>query len=161
MRPPRLPRSRFDQRGITVIETLIASMVSGVLLATALPSLASSLRSHQLLAAVRTTMLHVQTVRSIAVTRNLKSRLVLSENGTKLSTEVYRNAAWESAGSPVVLSNGFAVTSILSGSTPATNVVFGTLGTADNNNTYTVTISGPTGSTRSLRVNLLGRVELT
>jgi prepilin-type N-terminal cleavage/methylation domain-containing protein len=146
--------SRTPQAGFTLLEMLVAIFMAGVLVTAAMPSLSSSLTAHHLKAASRTTTNYVRVVRSTAISRNAQTRLLLSNNGTTLSTQVLNGASWESVGSPVVLEGGVRVSSV----NPSTGIVFHPQGYSVNG-ASTLTLTATQGSTHVLSVSLLGSVN--
>ncbi|MGH7860439.1 MAG: pilus assembly FimT family protein [Candidatus Binatia bacterium] len=139
-----------NEKGVTLLETLVAAVMSGILLAAAMPSLSGALNAHQLQAAVRSTTNYVRVVRSIAVARNARTQLVVSEDGRTLSTEAMSGGAWTAVGQPLALDGGVFVSSV----TPA--LEFNSQGTSTASTT--VTLQSPQGSTQTIGVSILGSV---
>jgi Tfp pilus assembly protein FimT len=137
---------------MTLLEALVAVVVSALLLAAALPSLHRALAVHSLQASVRKTVNTVRVVRSTAVARNLPARLAVADDGTVLSTQVNVSGSWLSVGSPVRLDGGVVVSAIR----PSSSLVFSPQGIA--NAPTTITLRARNGETRSVTVSLLGSV---
>ncbi|MGH7818574.1 MAG: pilus assembly FimT family protein, partial [Candidatus Binatia bacterium] len=144
---------RIDQKGLTLLETLVAAVMSGILLAAAMPSLSGALNAHQLQAALRSTTNYVRVIRSIAVARNVQSRLVVSADGRTLSTEVRSAGVWTAAGQPLVLDGGVVVSAV----TPLAGLEFNPQGTT--NAASTISIQSAQGSTHTVSVSILGSVS--
>ncbi|MBI2964190.1 MAG: GspH/FimT family pseudopilin [Deltaproteobacteria bacterium] len=143
-----------SQKGFTILETLVAAGVSGALLAAALPNLSTALSASRLQAGLRSTAQHVRLARATAVGKNLQSRVVVSENGATLTTQVLRNGTWTSSGIPLVFADGTRVSSV---SPSASALTFTSQGTTSG--AVTITLRTAAGDSRSLTVSLLGAVE--
>ena len=148
-----LNRRLRDSSGVTLLETLVAAIMSGILLAAALPSLSSSLGAHTLKAAVRTTTNYVRVVRSTAVARNTQARLSVAADGTQLKAEVLSGGTWTAVGGGVTLENGVRVSAV-----NPTTLVFTPQGTSANG-ASTLTVLTSRGDTHTVAVSLLGSVE--
>ncbi len=145
-----------SQKGFTILETLVAAGVSGALLAAALPNLSTALSASRLQSALRSTGQHVRLARAIAVGKNLPSRIVVSEDGSRLTTQVLRSGSWTNSGTPLVLSDNTTVSSV---SPSASALAFTSQGTTAG--TVTITLRTSRGDSRSLVVSLLGSVEIS
>ncbi len=91
----------------------------------------------------------------MAVARNLQSRLVVSADGSTLTTEVLFGGTWTTAGSPLPLNDPITVTSV----SPPTGLVFTPQGTT--NAATTLTLQTIRGDVHTITVSLLGSVEIT
>lgn len=147
-----LTKSLGNSRGFTLMEMLVATSVAGVLLATSIPSLGTALSAHYLQSGLRTTANYVRVVRSTAVARNLQARLVVSEDGSNLSTEIYRGS-WQAVGSPVDLDE-----TTISAVSPTT-LTFTPQGNATA--ATTLTVRNGRGGTATIAVSILGSVEIS
>jgi len=141
--------------GFTILETIVVVGVSGTILAAALPNLMTVVNAAQLLAATRSSAQFVRLARSVAIGKNLQSRVVVSENGSTLTTQVNRNYTWTNTGTPLVLTNGMIVSSI---SPSASALSFTSQGTTSG--TVTIVLRDSGGHTKSLVVSILGSVDL-
>lgn len=148
-------RRSFGSRGFTLFETLVATALSSLILAVSLPSLSTLVNAHQLQSGLRSTTGYIRLVRAVAVARNLQSRLVVSVDGSTLTTEVLLGGTWTTAGAPLPLSDPIKVTLI----SPPTGLVFTPQGTA--NAATTLTLQTTRGDIHTITVSLLGSVEIT
>jgi type II secretory pathway pseudopilin PulG len=143
-----------SERGFTILETLVAVIVAAAVLLAAAPSLSMALNAAQLLSASRATAQYVRLARATAVGKNLQSRIVVSVDGSTLTTQVLRSGSWTSTGTPLVLSSGTTVYAI---SPSAAALSFSAQGTTSG--TVTITLRTGRGDMRNLTVSLLGMVE--
>jgi hypothetical protein len=120
-----------------------------------LPNLSTMVNGHRLEGGVRASANYLRVVRSTAIARNLQSRLRVSADGSTLSTEVFRNGAWESAGEPMTL-GGDTVVSLV---TPPSGLLFDAQGRASA--ASSITIRNAAGKTAGVSVSLLGAMEIT
>lgn len=141
--------------GFTLFETLVATVISGLILAVALPNLSTFVNAHELQSGLRSTVGYVRLVRSMAVAKNLQTRLVVSNDGRTLTVEVYRNGAWTATGSPLVLGDAVRVSAV----SPVSGLVFTPQGTTQA--AATLTLETPRGDTHTIAVSLLGAVEVS
>lgn len=140
-----------NQKGVTLLETMVVAIMSSVLLAAALPSLSGSLEAHKLQSSLRAARNHVRVVRATAVARNTQARLSVSEDGLTLRTEALEGGTWAEVGNPVYLEGGASVSAV------SPELVFTAQGTT--NAVTTITITSPGGSDEILTVSILGSVE--
>ena len=148
-------RRSLGSRGFTLFETLVAMALSALVLAVALPSLSTLVNAHQLQSGLRSTTGYIRLVRAMAVARNLQSRLVVSADGSTLTTEVLFGGTWTTAGSPLPLNDPITVTSV----SPPPGLVFTPQGTT--NAATTLTLQTIRGDVHTITVSLLGSVEIT
>jgi Tfp pilus assembly protein FimT len=120
----------------------------------ALPNFATFQTSFQLMSATRTTAQFVRLARAIAVGRNLPSRIVISQSGSTMTTQIFRNGAWASIGTPMVLTGGTSVSAV---QPSASALSFSAQGIAAG--TVTITLRASRGDQKSLVVSLLGSVD--
>lgn len=148
----RIERRR--ESGFSLLETLVVSVIVGVLFAAAAPSLSTAVSAHQLQASLRSTAGYVRLVRATAIGKNLQSKLVVSTDGTTLTIQVYRSGSWATTGAPAVLSPGVTVLSV----SPA-NLTFSTQGVASA--ATMITLQTARGYTGAVTVSLLGSVDIS
>lgn len=146
-------RTLQNQRGLTLFETLIAAIMTGILMTAALPSLSSSLTAHALQASVRSTSNYVRMVRSVAVSRNTRSRLVVGADGTRLTMQALESGTWTNVGTGLTLESGVRIENV----NPNTGLEFNAQGTTTAATTLTLATSS--GSTRAISVSFLGNVS--
>ena len=149
-----MPQDTHFEAGLTILELLTAVGVVAVVLATSLPGLAILRTSFQLTSATRATAQCLRLARAIAVSKNLPSRIVVSGNGSTMTTEVLRNGAWAGTGTPMVLTDGMTVSGI---QPSASALSFSAQGIAAGN--VTITLRASSGGQKSLVVGLLGSVD--
>jgi prepilin-type N-terminal cleavage/methylation domain-containing protein len=142
------------QKGFTLLEIAVTIVVSGTLLAAAMPNLSTAMSASQLKSASRATAQYIRLVRASAVNKNCNSRLVVSANGKTLTTQVDRSGTWAATGQPLVLDGGTTISSILPS---ASALTFTSQGTASG--TVTVVLETSRGDRRNLVVSPLGAVE--
>jgi prepilin-type N-terminal cleavage/methylation domain-containing protein len=146
-----------SQKGFTLLETLVTAGIAGTLATVAFPGMSSALNSHRLMAGLRGTVGAVRVARSSAVTRNVQSRLSVSEDGKTLTVQVDPSGTntWVSIGTPLVLDGGVTVSSV----SPSNGLVFTSQGTVSN--AVTVTLRNARGDTHNIAVGLLGSVDIS
>lgn len=152
---PVLGRLASNRKGFTILEIMVTTFISGVILTTAIPSLSTAVNAHQLQSALRSATGYVRVVRATAVSKNLSSRLVVSEDGHTLSTEVNKAGLWTTTGSPVYLGSTVGVSAI----SPVSGLSFTSQGTASA--ATTITIQTSRGDMHTITVALLGSVGIS
>jgi prepilin-type N-terminal cleavage/methylation domain-containing protein len=145
------------QRGFTLLETLVTASIAGTLAAVTFPGMSSALNSHRLMAGLRGAVGSIRVARSSAVTRNVQSRISVSEDGKTLTVQVDPSGTntWVSIGTPLVLDGGVTVSSLA----PANGLVFTPKGTVAN--AVTVTLQNVRGDTHNITVGLIGSVDIS
>jgi len=149
-----MARKSHTESGFTILELIAAVGILGMLMLAALPNFATLRTSFQLTSATRATAQFVRLARSIAIGRNASSRIVVSENRATMTTQIFRNGAWESIGTPLVLDGG---TSVLAVQPSASALSFSSQGITAG--TVIITLQVPRGDQKSLVVSLLGSVD--
>jgi Tfp pilus assembly protein FimT len=149
-----VPQRRYTEAGLTFLELIAAIGIVGVLALLALPNFATFRTSFQLMSATRTTAQFVRLARAIAVGRNLPSRIVVSGNGSTMTTQIFRSGAWTSIGTPMVLVGGTSVSAV---QPSASALTFSSQGIAAA--TVTITLRASGGDQKSVVVSLLGSVN--
>jgi prepilin-type N-terminal cleavage/methylation domain-containing protein len=146
-----------SQKGFTLLETLVTAGIAGTLAAVTFPGMSSALNSHRLMAGLRGTVGAVRVARSSAVTRNVQSRVSVSEDGKTLTVQVDPSGTntWVSIGTPLVLDGGVTVSSV----SPVNGLVFTPTGTVAN--AVTVTLRNVQGDTHNIAVGLIGSVDIS
>ena len=149
--------ARNAQRGFTLLETLVTAGIAGTLAAATFPGMSSALNSHRLTAGLRSAVGSIRVARSSAVTRNVQSRVSVSEDGKTLTVQVDPSGTntWVSIGTPLVLDGGVTVSAV----SPANGLVFTANGTVAN--AVTVTLSNARGDTHTISVGLIGSVDIS
>ena len=137
--------------GFTLLELIVAVFMVAVVATFSLPSVADSLRAHNLTAATRTTANHLRAVRATAVARHTRARLVVGDR--HLAMEVLDGGTWTRTGTGVELNSGVTVAAVL----PAGGIIFESGGTT--NAAGSVRLRNSRGDERVLTVSLLGIVE--
>jgi Tfp pilus assembly protein FimT len=132
---------------------LVTATIVSILAAVTFPSLSSALSAHRLTAGLRESVGCIRVARSSAITRNLQGRIVVSEDGTTLTPQVFRSGAWTTISTPIVLDGG--VTASVS---PSNGLLFSTQGTLAN--PVTMTLQNARGDTRQITVSLLGAADI-
>ena len=150
---------RRNQKGFTLLETLVTAGIAGTLAAATFPSMSSALNSHRLMAGLRGTAGCIRAARSAAVMRSMQGQIVVSNSGTTLTVQVAPTGTttWTSVGTPLVLEGGVTVSSV----SPSTALVFTATGKASNNSGGVVTLRTPRGDTKTIVVGMLGRVDIS
>jgi len=147
-------QNQHAEAGLTFLELIVAVAVFGALSLMALPGLATLRTAFQLTSATRATAQCLRLARSIAVGKNLPSRVVVSGDGSTLTTQVLRDGSWTSTGTPTVLTDGMIVSAV--NPTPSA-LAWSAQGIASGAVTVTVRASG--GSQQTLAVGILGSVN--
>jgi prepilin-type N-terminal cleavage/methylation domain-containing protein len=149
--------ARKSERGFTLLETLVTAGIAGTLAAVTFPGMSSALNSHRLTAGLRGAVGSIRVARSSAVTRNVQSRVSVSEDGKTLTVQVDPSGTntWVSIGTPLVLDGGVTVSSV----SPANGLVFTPKGTVAN--AVTVTLQNARGDTHNIAVGLIGSVDIS
>lgn len=147
-------RKLRSEKGFTILETMLAAGISGAVLLAAAPNLATALGAATLQSASRATAQQVRLARAIAVGKNLSSRIVVSGNGSTLTTQVLRSGTWTNTGTPLVLTNGATVSNV---APSASTLSFTSQGTTSG--TVTITLRDSAGDTKNLVVSILGSVD--
>ena len=148
---------RKDEKGFTLLETVVTAGIAGVLAAVTFPNMSASLNSHRLMAGLRGTAGCIRTARSAAVMRHVQSQIVLSNGNATLTVQVNDPVTgWTSIGTPLVLEGGVTVSSV----SPLTTLAFNNTGMATNNSGGVVTLRTARGDTRVIAVGPLGGVDL-
>ncbi len=142
------------EAGLTFLEVLVALGVVAVVAATALPGFAVFRTALQLTSATRATAQCLRLARAIAVGRNAPARVVVSGDGSTMTTQVFRNGVWTSTGTPTVLDGGMKVAAV---QPSASALAFSSQGIASS--TVTITLRAPSGGQRNLVVGMLGSVD--
>ena len=120
-----MAKRRKSERGFTLLETLVAVGIGGTALAVAVPSMSAALDAHRLTAGLRTTVGAVRAARSVAVTRNAQTRVVVDDTGTAITVQILSGGSWSTVGDAMVLDSNVAVTSV----SPSDGLVFSSKGT--------------------------------
>src|SRR5262249_42624704 len=149
--------ARKDQRGFTLLETLVTAGIAGTLAAVTFPGMSSALNSHRLTAGLRGTVGAIRVARSAAGTRNVQAGVSVSGDGKTLTVQVDPSGTntWVSIGTPLALDGGVTVSSV----SPANGLVFTPRGTVAN--AVTVTLSNARGDTHGIAVGLIGSVDIS
>jgi prepilin-type N-terminal cleavage/methylation domain-containing protein len=151
---------RKSENGFTILESLVAVSVVGILTAVALPSLSNALTAHSLAAGLRETAGIIRVARSAAITRNQQARITVGNDHQTLTIEMAPtgSSTWTTAGDAVALDGGVSVSSI----SPGSRVTFDSKGTLGNvTNGVTVTLRSSSGATKQILVTLLGGVDVS
>jgi prepilin-type N-terminal cleavage/methylation domain-containing protein len=150
---------RKNEKGFTLLETLVTAGIAGALAAATFPSVSSAMNSHRLMAGLRGTAGCIRAARSAAVMRNMQGQIVVSNDGTTLTVQVAPTGTttWTSIGTPLVLEGGLTVSSV----SPSNGLLFTSTGAASNNTGAVVTLSNARGDTRTIAVGALGRVDIS
>jgi len=148
---------RKNEKGFTLLETLVTAGIAGTLAAVTFPNFSAAVNSHRLMAGLRGTAGCIRTARSAAVTRNRQSQIVLSNSNATLTVQINDPVAgtWTSIGTPLVLDGGVTISSVL----PSNGLAFNGTGQATNGSTV-VTVQNARGDTRTIKVGPLGGVDL-
>ena len=154
-RDVRRASTRKSQRGFTLLETLVTASIAGTLAAVTFPGMSSALNSHRLTAGLRGAVGSIRVARSSAVTRNVQSRVSVSEDGKTLTVQVLSGITWVSIGTPLVLDGGVTISSV----SPTGGLLFTPQGTVAN--AVTVTLQNARGDTRNIAVGLIGSVDIS
>jgi Tfp pilus assembly protein FimT len=141
-------------RGITILETVVTVGIASAVATAALPNLAAALSGPRLQAATRESAQHVRLARAAAVAQNTASRVVVSEDGSTLTTEVEQAGSWVQSGTPLVLGGGVQVVSV---APSASALRFDSQGMTSG--AVTITFRTTNGEQRSIAVSLLGSVD--
>lgn len=143
-----------SDKGLTILETILTVSITGAVVTAAAPNFSAALTAPRLQAALRSGAQQVRLARATAVARNLSSRVVVSADGSTMTTQVLRNGSWTNSGTPLVLGSGATVASV---SPSASALSFDSQGMTSG--TVTITFRTSNGSQRSMVVSLLGSVE--
>jgi Tfp pilus assembly protein FimT len=151
------PSTGKSQNGFTLLELLVIATIAATLVAVTIPGMSSALNAHWLKAGLRGAVGEIRVARSAAVTRNVRSRISVSEDGKRLSVEVDPSGtnAWIPTGTPFVLDGGVTVASV----SPANGLVFTPRGTLSD--AVTVTLRNGRGDTKNIVVGLIGSVDVS
>jgi prepilin-type N-terminal cleavage/methylation domain-containing protein len=157
MQPVYHHPTRRRDAGFTILEMLVTAGLVSMLALITFPSLSTALNAHRLTAGLRETLGAIRVARSAAISHNVQSRLVVSEDGKTLSVEWNKpGVGWTPIGTPVVLESGVSVASV----SPANSLVFIGRGSLSGNAAVTVTVQNARGDTRQIVVSILGGVDL-
>jgi prepilin-type N-terminal cleavage/methylation domain-containing protein len=147
---------RNCQRGFSLLETLVVASIAGTLAAVTIPNLSGAVNAHRLQGGLRTSVGAIRVARSAAISRNIRGRVTVSDDGKTLTVEVERaGTGWTAIGTPRMLDGGVSVASV----SPANGLLFNSQGTVTNG--VTVTLQNARGDTRQIAVSLLGGVEVS
>jgi len=148
---------RKNEKGFTLLETLVIAGIAGTLAAVTFPNMSTAMNSHRLMAGLRGTAGCIRAARSAAVMRHVQSQIVLTNGNTTLTVQVNDPVSgWTSIGTPLVLEGGVTVSSV----TPSTTLAFNNNGVATNSSGGVVTLQTARGDTRTIAVGSLGRIDL-